>query len=199
VTTAIDLITLALKDIGALGIGQSVSAEDTADALATLNMMLGVWQGERLSIYHEIDVKRQATGAQSYTIGPGGDFDTPRPTDIKSAFVRLATSSTPVDYPLTIIRSREDYNRIIAKSITSLPDHVFYDSAYPLGNLYFYPLPDSRYELHVSVLETLPQFTAPAQASTCRPNTWRRSATTSRCISRRRISSTRLGRLLGSR
>jgi hypothetical protein len=34
-TTAVDLFQLALKDLGALGIGQAISAEDTADALAT--------------------------------------------------------------------------------------------------------------------------------------------------------------------
>lgn len=161
-TTAIDLITLALKDIGALGIGQSVSPDDTVDALATLNMMLDLWSADRLSVYHLIDVKRQATGALSYTIGPGGDFDAPRPSDIKSAFVRLTSGSTPVDYPLGIIRAREDYNLIAAKSINSLPDHVFLDSDYPLGNLYFYPVPNAQYELHVSVLAALPEFAAPA-------------------------------------
>jgi hypothetical protein len=161
-TTALDLITLALKDIGALGIGQSVSAEDTVDALATLNQMLGQWQGERLSLYHEIDVMKQATGAVSYTIGAGGDFNVMRPTDIKAAFVRLNTGSLPVDYPVKIIRSREDYAQLAVKSLASLPDHVFYDSAYPMGNLYWYPVPGAQYELHVTVADSLPQFATPA-------------------------------------
>lgn len=168
-TTAIDLITLALKDIGALGIGQSVSAEDTADALATLNMMLGMWQGERLSIYHEIDVVKQATGAISYTIGAGGDFNVARPTDIKAAFVRLNNGALPVDYPLDVIRSREDYDRITTKSLVSLPNCLFYDTAYPLGNLFFYPVPTAQYEMHVTVLDALPQFAAPATSISLPP------------------------------
>jgi hypothetical protein len=163
-TTAVDLITLALKDIGVLGIGQSISPEDTADALATLNMMLGQWQGERLSVYHEIDVSKQATGAASYTIGAGGDFNVTRPTDIKAAFVRLANGTIPVDYPVDVIRSREDYDLITAKSIQSLPNCVYYDASYPLGTLMFYPVPNAQYELHVSVLDALPQFDAPAAA-----------------------------------
>lgn len=163
-TTALDLITLALKDLGALGIGQSVSAEDSQDALDTLNQMLGQWQGERLSMYHEIEVKKQATGAASYTIGTGGDFNVMRPTDIKAAFVRLNTGSIPVDYPVKIIRSREDYSKLAVKSLASLPDHVFYDSAYPMGNLYWYPVPPAQYELHVIVTESLPQFATPASA-----------------------------------
>ncbi len=166
--TALDLITLALKDLGALGIGQAISAEDTADALATLNQMLGQWQGERLSVYHEIDVALRAIGAQTYTIGPGGDFNTPRPTDIKAAFVRLTSGATPADYPVTVIRSREDYDRIAVKGLATLPDSVFYDSAYPLGNLLWYPVPGPQYELHVSVLETLPQF-ATANAAVSLP------------------------------
>lgn len=163
-TTALDLIKLALKDLGAHGIGQTVGPEDAADALATLNQMLGQWQGERLSIYHEIDVAKQATGATSYTIGTGGDFNTPRPTDIKAAFVRLKSGATPVDYPVQIIRSREDYDRITVKNLQTMPDAVFYDSAYPLGNLYWYPVPTAQYELHVTVLDALPQFATPSDA-----------------------------------
>lgn len=159
--TALDLITLALKDIGALGIGQAIGPDDTADALATLNQMLGQWQGERLSVYHEVETIKQSTAAQSYTIGPGGDFNVPRPIDIKAAFARLNTGSIPVDYPLSIIRSREDYSRLAVKQISTLPDAVFYDAAYPVGKLYFYPVPTTMYELHVITLETLPQFTAP--------------------------------------
>jgi hypothetical protein len=169
VTTALDLITLALKDVGALGIGQAISAEDTSDALATLNMMLGQWQGERLSVYHEIDIAKQATGALSYTIGLGGDFNTLRPTDIKAAFVRLTSGTLPVDYPVRVIRSREDYDRISVKSLATLPDSVFYDAAYPMGNLLWYPVPGPQYELHVSVLEALPQFAAPATAVSLPP------------------------------
>ena len=161
-TTVIDLITLALKDLGAVGVGQTATADDTADALATLNQMLGQWQGERLSVFHEIDVAKQATGAVSYTIGVGGDFNIQRPTDIKSAFVRLNNASIPVDYPVTIIRSREDYSRITVKTLTTLPDCVYYDPAYPLGNLLWYPAPGSQYELHVTVLDALPQFATPA-------------------------------------
>lgn len=168
-TTALDLITLALKDLGTLGIGQTISAEDTTDALATLNMMLGQWQGERLSVYHEIDVALQATGAQSYTIGPGGDFNTARPTDIKAAFVRLNNGATPADYPVRVIRSREDYNRIAVKSISTMPDSVFYDAAYPLGALFWYPVPGPQYELHVSVLDVLPQFALPSDAVSLPP------------------------------
>jgi hypothetical protein len=162
-TTAVDLITLALKDIGALGIGQAISAEDTADALATLNMMLGQWQGERLSVYHLVDTAIPSTGAQSYTVGAGGNFNIQRPIAINAAYARLnAGSATPIDYPVAIIDSREDYSRIALKALQSFPSYVYYDPAFPLGNLIFYPAPNNTFELHVVTMEALPQFAAPA-------------------------------------
>jgi len=159
VTTAVDLITLALKDIGALGIGQAISAEDTADALATLNMMMGQWQGERLSVYHLIDTAIMSTGAQTYTVGPGGAFNIPRPITINAAYARLnAGSATPIDYPVKMIEAREDYSRIALKALVSFPDFAFYDSGYPLGTLYMYPVPNSSFELHIVTMDVLPQF-----------------------------------------
>lgn len=165
-TTGVDLFALALKDIGALGIGQSVSAEDTADALATLNMMLGQWNAERLSVYHLIDTAKQATGAVSYTVGTGGDFNITRPIKINAAYARLQSSGagSAVDYRISMIDAREDYARISLKTLSSFPEYAFYDSAYPLGNLFLYPVPNSSYELHIVTMDTLPQLATAAIA-----------------------------------
>jgi hypothetical protein len=164
VTTAVDLITLALKDIGAVGIGQAISAEDTADALATLNMMLGQWDAERLSVYHLVDTAHQANGSVSYTVGLGGDFNVTRPIKINAAYARLTSSGagSAVDYRISMIDAREDYARISLKTLSSFPEWAFYDSAYPLGNLFLYPVPNSSYELHIVTMETLPQFATAA-------------------------------------
>jgi len=160
VTTAVDLITLALKDIGALGIGQAISAEDTADALATLNMMLEQWSEERLSVYHLVDTAHQSNGSVSYTVGPGGDFNIPRPIKINAAYARLQSSGagSAVDYRISMIAAREDYARISLKTLSSFPEYAFYDSDFPMGNLFLYPVPNSSYELHIVTMDTLPQF-----------------------------------------
>ena len=47
ISTVGDLITLALKDSGVLGAGQTALAEDMNDALSRLNMMLGQWNRRR--------------------------------------------------------------------------------------------------------------------------------------------------------
>lgn len=120
-TTPNDLIILALKQANVLGVGQSASAEDIQDCFALLNMMLAQWNRRRYAIYHLKTVSIACDGSQSYTIGPGGDIDTTRPNKIESAYFRQIITSPPnqIDYPLEIIRAREDYDRIYLKDMQS--------------------------------------------------------------------------------
>lgn len=147
-----DIILLALKMSGVLGVGQQAQAEDISDCVKVFNMMLGQWAQKRWLVYHLLDLSVKATGALSYTVGPGGDFDTPRPDRLEAGFLRQPnTSPNPVDYPLELLQSREDYNRITIKGLGSFPLALWYDPAFPLGNVYFWPLPSSQYEMHITV------------------------------------------------
>lgn len=166
-TTPLDIITAGLKKAGVLGVGQTPLAEDTNDAFDDLQDMLGQWQRKRWLIWHLVDYSFTSTGAQSYTVGPGGNFViSPRPDRIESAFFRQIVTSQPaqIDYPLEIIEAREDYNMISLKTLASFPQYLFYDSAFPTGIAYPWPLiPATNYELHLTVKETLAQFTSLAQ------------------------------------
>lgn len=149
-----DLITLSLKTAGVIGVGQTPAAEDMNDCLTLLNMMLAQWKVDRLLVYHLQDVSKVATGAQSYTIGPAGDFNVnAHVTDIDSAYVRMLNQSAPnqPDYPLGVIKSREDYSGITLKQLSSFPNAVFLDSDWPLGKVYVWPIPTSQYEIHLLV------------------------------------------------
>ena len=164
-TTPRDLIMLSLQDVGAVGQGETPAAAETNDAFTRLNFMLAQWQRKRWLIWHLIDYNTGiSTGAQSYTIGPGGNISSPvRPDKIESAFVRQVVPSQPnqIDYPLEILQSREDYSRIALKSLVSFPSYLFYDSAYPLGILYPWPVPQANlYTLFIQVKEILAQFTS---------------------------------------
>ena len=92
-TTPAELITLALKQSGVLGVGQTASAEDMNDAFKLLQMMLGQWQVDRFMVFHLVTNSILCTGQQSYTIGPGGNINIPRPDRISSAFVRQLTQA----------------------------------------------------------------------------------------------------------
>lgn len=160
--TAGDIIARALKTAGVLGVGQTALAEDTADALTDMNWMLSQWQRKRWLVYHLIDVALVSNGHNSYTIGPGGDFDMLlRPEKIASAFVRqmVPNPSLRADFGLEIIEAREDYNLITLKDYPSFPSSMFYDSAFPLGNVLFTPTPGAGlFEIHLAIKDTLPQF-----------------------------------------
>lgn len=158
-TTVRDIINLALKTANVLGVGQTASAEDMNDAFNLMNMMMAQWQRRRYMVYQLVTLSKQATGAISYTVGPGGDFNVARPAKLESAFFRQNVQTPlPVDYPLEILRSTEDYNRISIKNLNAFPRFAFYDMAYPLGNLFVWPVPNSMYEIHITVMQQIQQF-----------------------------------------
>lgn len=153
------VISLALKDSGVLGVGQSAGAEDLNDALQRANWMLDQWNRKRWLVYHLVDMQFTSTGSEKYSIGPRANFDTPvRPAQIEAAFFRQAINGgLPIDYPLELLMSREDYNNIALKSMVSFPSYLFYDPAWQetkshWGWLYPWPIPQADlYALHISV------------------------------------------------
>jgi hypothetical protein len=151
-TTANDIIVLAMKESGVLGVGQTASAEDLSDNLKRLNFMLAQWARKRWLVWHLIATSVTSTGAQSYTVGPGQDFDIVRPDRLEDAYFRqiLPSGQNQVDYPLELIEAREDYDRISLKSLKSWPTYCFYDSGFPTGSVYFWPIPAaSLYEMFI--------------------------------------------------
>jgi hypothetical protein len=160
-TTPVELINLALKQSGVIGVGQTASAEDMQDCFKLMQMMLAQWQTKRYMMYHLVNLSIPCTGALSYSIGPGGDIaQASRPNEIVTAFIRLPAvgSTNRIDYSLNIIRAREDYDRILAKTMGSMPSFLFYDSGFPMGTLYAWPVPSNVYELHVTVLDQFQTF-----------------------------------------
>lgn len=157
-TTPQELVTLALKKTGVLAAGQTPGAEDISDAFLELNFMLAEWNRQRWMVYHLVTQSFVSTGAQSYTVGPGMNFSFPiRPDKIESAFFRQ-TNVAPLepDYPLQLVAAMEDYNRIRLKSLQTFPQYLFYDSGWPTGLAYPWPIPMSGlYEIFLTAKETL--------------------------------------------
>lgn len=158
-----ETIKHSLKLCGQLGVGQTPLPEDVNDMFFELQAMLAEWQTDRFLVYQTIDVSFQSNQSMSYTIGPGMQFNTPRPERIEQAFVRQnpGGSPTPVDYPLEMLFSREDYDRIRLKFLTSWPQAIYYDRGYPTGNILVWPIPDSSFTIHLTLMQQLPQLVAP--------------------------------------
>jgi hypothetical protein len=152
---------MALLDSGIIGQGQTASSEDVNNGYTRLQWMIQQWQRQRYLTFHLINLQLTSTGQTTpYSIGPGGQFVVgTRPDRLENGcFFRQLVQSSPnqVDYPLELLESFEDYNRIVLKALATFPGYVFYDPAYPLGNLYFWPIPQANlYLMNVLIKCTL--------------------------------------------
>lgn len=159
--TVTDILTLCLQDAGVTGQGQSPQAEDAKNALTRLNYMIAEWRRSRWLVFQLKNYSVLSTGAQTYTVGPGGDMDTvsfQRPDRLEYAYFRQVIPSVPnqTDYPLEILTSWEDYNRIGLKKLGTFPTCIFYDNGYPLGTIYPWPIPQADlYTIFITVKSEL--------------------------------------------
>lgn len=139
-TSALDIITGAAKLIGVVFKSEALASDEANDGLVALNEMLDSWSNDNLITTADTLESFNLTGAASYTIGTGGNFNTTRPISIISAVVRLAS----VDYSLKVISPEQYQQEVPIKSITSpIPQYLVYDNAYPLGNITMYAVPTS--------------------------------------------------------
>lgn len=163
-TTARDICTYALKKAGVVGLGQTAMAPMINDAFVDLNDLLRQWRVQRWFVYYLETIGLTSTGAQSYTVGPLGDFVTTlRPPRLSSAFLRqlIPAGTQQVDFPLTILPARETYNEITLKQLTTFPKYIFYENSYPLGRIYPWPIPQAdRYAVYLTFLQALQAFTS---------------------------------------
>lgn len=153
--TALDLIKGAMRLIGAIESGETPSSEESSDGLSALNAMLDAWSVERLMVYQILQEPFSlSAGTASYTIGSGGTWNTARPVRIDSAFIR---DSDGLDYPIEII-TKDRYDAIADKTTQSRPEWLYYYTAYPLGTIYWYSVPDATYTAYLNSWKQLQSF-----------------------------------------
>ena len=74
-TAPIDIISSALKDIGALAAGETPDPAAAQDAFVMLNRMLDQWSNEQMMVFYKTEIVFPITPGQTqYTIGPGGEI-----------------------------------------------------------------------------------------------------------------------------
>ena len=74
-TQAIDIISRALKDIGALEAGETPTPESAQDAYDMLQDMLDQWSNESMMVFYKNEIIFPLVSGQTqYTIGPGGQI-----------------------------------------------------------------------------------------------------------------------------
>lgn len=155
-----DAIAYAQRVAGILGVGQTALAQDTADAQTALMLMLQQWRQKRWLVFRlNWNIYPLMIGKQSYTVGPlvdqnGNtvapvpDFPTEghvRPANIQSCYLRQnvgsGPNSYPIDFPMRILGSRQEYDRISLKFLQSWPASIYYDPTIPQATLFIWPIP----------------------------------------------------------
>lgn len=157
--TGREMITGALRLIGAIAPGEALQSSEASDGLATLNAMLGSWSNEGLLI-HGVTEESPLTltpGDATVTLGTSGDITT-RPMEIKKALIRDGST----DYPVRMLTASE-YADIKNKTLRAIPHSAYDDGGYPLRTLKLFPVPSAANSL---VLFTKRQLTEIASLST---------------------------------
>jgi len=74
-TAPIDIISSALKDIGALAAGETPTPEAAQDAFVMMQRMIDQWSNEQMMVFYKTEIIYTLTPGQTqYTIGPGGEI-----------------------------------------------------------------------------------------------------------------------------
>ena len=149
--------------------GESVPNNDGQFARRFLNDMLSEWSQRDLFIpiiaRERFDmIADKGSETNPYTIGPGGDLDTERPSNqgsITAANLVLTASSPEVRIPLGIYTDAAyDSNQIPSQGNT-LPTGLYYNPYYDndLGKLYLWPVPDTaENDLELFLQKGIAQF-----------------------------------------
>lgn len=157
-----DLLTAALRVAGIIMRPNWVLSTDmAAELIPALNRMLGSWNIDGSKIFTSgIQTFPLTSGVKTYTIGPGGDFDTARPNYYSVANILYPTGPV-VRQPVRILRNDDEWASIRVQDIPGAPAWVLYpDMAFPLTTLYLYPQPPAGYTLELYTWQALSTYAA---------------------------------------
>lgn len=152
-TTARDIVKAAHRKINILGQGSTLTAEEANDGLEAMNDMIASWSTQKALIFTETKETFNLTGALSYTIGSGQDFDTTIPRSILSAYATYAG----YDHPVQVIDANE-FASISDKDLSGVPTQLYFDSNYPTATIYLYPINYGGTTLTLISLKPLTEF-----------------------------------------
>ena len=105
-------------------------------------------------------------GTASYTIGSGGAYDTVRPIDIISAYIR---DSSNTDHPVEVNMVLEEYNLISDKTATGRPTRLCYLKEYTLGKILFNYVPSDTETIYIDSIKQIAELTSPSDTLTIAP------------------------------
>jgi hypothetical protein len=164
--TALDLITDAFIEIGAVAPGEDPSPEEAQWGLRKFNDLNDLWQAKQAYVWsYAFNVYTLVPNLNPHLIGPdpAANFSTgeqPRPVRIESAALLLQNSTLTgvVDLPINL-RDRQWWAAQQVKNITTdIPTDLFYDPTSPNGSLYLWPVCNAAQQVRLQLWQTVSQF-----------------------------------------
>jgi hypothetical protein len=143
------IITRALRIIGAIGQGETPDATAIDEAAETLNDMIKAWEADGMQLWAVREYILTPTLSMApYLVGNGYTIDSPAPTKLLQAWSR--NTSTSRDTPILII-TRHEYNMLGNKTQEGTPSQLWYDPPGSIsgtenfGTVTIYVTPDANY------------------------------------------------------
>ena len=124
--TALTLINSAMRTVGVLAVGETLSADHAAIGLENMKFMFRHWSAKNIRLYFTTQESFAVTGASPYTWGTGGTFNSARPTSIRGAYIQDSYEFSIVDEKTFRINSGSGH-------------FLWYSPEYPLAKVHLNP------------------------------------------------------------
>jgi hypothetical protein len=155
VATASQIVLRGLRLLGDKIIGDTLTSAEQTEYLYVLNSMLDAWRIEKLLVFRIIESSFTLTiGSRTYTIGVGGNFNIERPDRLEDTNFILYNNA---EYFIQLV-DEATFTAQQTTGQTQMPRQLYYDRAFPLGNIYFDYIPDKTYDFHLKSWSPLQQF-----------------------------------------
>lgn len=161
-TTALEIIEDALGLTNAVGVDQTLTADETSDCLRAFNDLLEIFSTRNLAVYGQANQSLNTVIGQAvYTVGTGGNWNIVRPVRINDPAYSTINGAT---LPLVSI-TQEEYNLLAVHGQTQdYPIYYLYVNEFPLGLLTLWPTPSAVTPVTFSIDRILTAIASPGAA-----------------------------------
>ena len=145
--TTLSLITAAMRLLNVVASGELPTSDEANDALMAFQWMVDSWNADSLSIFTMSASDYPLTlGKQAFTLGPGGDFNATRPSQIVGmSSILLNNPTNPVEVPIDLYTMTQWQTQVPVKNVSgTFPLICYDDGGAPLRTLSFWPIPNSQ-------------------------------------------------------
>ena len=162
------IITRALRIVGAIGQGETPTATAVTEAAEVLNDLVKEWEADGMQLWCIRDYILTPTATiNNYLVGVGYTIEAPAPTKILQAWNRSTANN--LDTPVLLI-TRHEYNMLGSKTTQGQPSQLWYvppgeiNGTENFGSITLYVTPDTNYAsnftLHFTGVRPLQDFDA---------------------------------------